>query len=199
MKHPQGSGITSTVDHRESEMTAAAAYAARFDAVEAQAARLRAHSRTAAGSATIDDSRGGVPGRRVRVDPRRARDPEIALLASYLEPADVLVDVGGGSGRLGLPLALRCHEVINVEPSPRALAEFSATAAEAGITNVRSIQADWLAAEGVQGDVVLAAHVTYLVREIVRFVERLQAAARRRVMTLLSSAPLTAQADEQMV
>ncbi|MSQ26262.1 MAG: hypothetical protein EXR49_08390 [Dehalococcoidia bacterium] len=39
------------------------------------------------------------------------------------------------------------------------------------------------------GDVALAAHVTYFVREIQPFVEKLRRAARRRVMLVLASSP----------
>ncbi len=56
------------------------------------------------------------------------------------------------------------------------------SAAEAGITNARSVRADWLEAEGIQGDVAITSNVTYFVRDIVRFVENLGAASRRRVM-----------------
>ncbi len=180
-------------------MTAAEAYAARIDAVEAQAGRLRARVRDAVGSGVTADRRGDAPARLARIDPHRASEPELALLASYLEPTDVLVDVGGGSGRLGLPLALRCREVINVDPLPGMLAAFVASATEAGIKNVRAVQADWLKATEVAGDIVLAAHVTYFVRDIVSFITRLQAAARRRVMILLFSTPPQVQVMNQQV
>jgi hypothetical protein len=173
-------------------MIAAEAYAARFDAVEAQAARLT-HLRDAVDSDATGGRRGEASIPRTRADPRREPEPELEILASYLQPTDVLVDVGGGSGRLGLPLAQTCREVINVEPSAGAVRAFSAAAAAAGITNVRSLRADWLTAAGIEGDVVLTAHVTYYVRDIVPFVARLQVAARRRVMIVLYSIPPTAQ------
>jgi hypothetical protein len=181
-------------------VTAAEVYAARVDAVDAQAARLRARVQAAAESGVAEDGTDTPPRRPpVAPDPRRALDPELALLASYLEQADVLVDVGGGSGRLGLPLAQRCREVINVDPSADALAAFTTAAAEAGIANVKAVPGDWLTVTGVEGDVVLAAHVTYVVRNIVPFVERLQATARRRVIVLLYSTPPAGQAVHQKV
>jgi SAM-dependent methyltransferase len=92
------------------------------------------------------------------------------------------VDVGGGAGRNSLPMASRCREVINVEPSPGMLAEFRASAEEAGITNARAIESGWMEAEGVEGDVLLAAHVAYFVPQIQPFIEKLERAARRRVI-----------------
>ena len=43
--------------------------------------------------------------------------------------------------------------------------------AEAGITNARSVLADWLVAADIAGDVSLASSVTYFVRDIVPFIE----------------------------
>ena len=156
-------------------MTAAETYAARIDAVRAQRARLH-------GAPPPDDPWGGPIAQRFRADPHRPLDANLAVLASYTRPEDVLLDVGGGAGRVALPLALRCHEVITVDASPGMGAEFTAVAAAAGIANARFINANWLEAEGVQGDVALTSNVTYFVRDIDRFIEKLVAAARRRMM-----------------
>ena len=156
-------------------MTAAETYAARIAAVRAQRARLH-------GTLPPSDPWGGLVARRFRADPHRPLDANLAVLASYTRPEDVLLDVGGGAGRVSLPLALRCREVITVDASPGMGAEFTAAAAEAGISNARFVHANWLEAEGFQGDVALTSNVTYFVRDIVRFIEKLVTAARRRVM-----------------
>jgi len=127
------------------------------------------------------DSWGAIAAR-FRADPRRELDPFLERLVSFLRPDDVLVDIGGGAGRNSLPMASRCREVINVEPSPGMLAEFRASAQEAGITNARAIQSGWMEAEGVEGEVLLAAHVAYFVPQIQPFIEKLESAARRRVI-----------------
>ena len=127
------------------------------------------------------DSWGAIASR-FRADPKRELDPFLERLASYLRPDDVFVDVGGGAGRNSLPMASRCREVINVEPSPGMLAEFRTSAEEAGITNARSIQSGWMESAGVEGDVLLAAHVAYFVPQIQPFIEKLERSARRRVI-----------------
>jgi len=163
-------------------MTAAETYAARIDAVSAQ--RLRIH-----GPQPPDDRFGGPVAQRFRHDPHRSLDANLQVVASYVRPDDVFIDVGGGAGRVGLPLALRCRQVINVDASPGMLAEFEACVAEAGITNARSVLADWLAAADISGDVSLASSVTYFVRDIVPFIENMVAASRRRVLITLWSVP----------
>ena len=76
-----------------------------------------------------------------------------------------------------------------VEPSQGMGAEFDAIHREAGIRNARRVQAEWMDAEDIVGDVVFAGCVTYFVGDIVPFVEKLVASARRRVMITLWSEP----------
>jgi 2-polyprenyl-3-methyl-5-hydroxy-6-metoxy-1,4-benzoquinol methylase len=163
-------------------MSAAEQYAARVDAVNAQRARLH-------GEQLPHDPWGGETAQRYRYDPHRSLDANLEVIASYVQREDVLIDVGGGAGRLSLPLALRCREVVNVDASAGMLAAFEAVAAEAGLHNARAVKSDWLAAEGIQGDVTLVSSVTYFVRNIVPFVRKLQAASRRRVIILVWSEP----------
>src|SRR5919198_6664203 len=109
-------------------MTAAETYAARIDAVRTQ--RVRLH-----GAPPPSDPWGGSVAQRFRSDPHRQLDANLAVLASYTRPEDVLIDAGGGAGRVALPLALRCREVITVDASPGMGEEFAAAAAGEGISN----------------------------------------------------------------
>ena len=169
-------------------MTAADRFTILLDAVAEQQARLH-------GTDPSADPWTGRLARLFRFDPHRPLGPNLECIAGYLRPEDVLVDVGGGAGRVSLPLALRCREAVVVDPSSGMGAEFDACRSEAGITNARRIQANWLDADGVEGDVVFTADVAYFVREIVPFIEKLQAAARRRVMiTLWSVSPPNSEA-----
>ena len=165
-------------------MSAADAYAARVDSVLEQRTRLR-------GPQPVDDLFSGLPPdhQLLKTDPTRRLEPNLAIIASYIESMDVIVDVGGGAGRYSLPLALRCREVINVDPSAGMLAGFKANAAKALIANVRAIHADWLEVDPPRGSIALANHVTYLTRDIVRFIRKLEAAATRRVLLTVNSPP----------
>lgn len=163
-------------------MTAADDYAAQVSAWQEQQARLR-------NGRPEGDRWGGETARRFRRDPRRPLEASLQAVAEYLHPDDVMVDVGGGAGRMSLPFASRCREVVCVDPSPGMGAEFRASAAEARITNARFVQSGWVDAPGVTGDLLLVCHVTYFVADIVPFLQKLNQAARRRVVIFMRSTP----------
>jgi hypothetical protein len=164
--------------------SAANRYAARVDAVLAQRTRLR-------GPQPPGDKRAGCPADHplVKADPLRPLGPNLAVIASYIEADDVIIDVGGGAGRISLPLALRCREVINLEPSPTMAIGFRTNAAGAGISNTRIIEGEWPDVDAPAGSVALVNHVTYLTREIVPFIKKLEQAGRRRVLITVNSVP----------
>ncbi|MCH7842696.1 MAG: methyltransferase domain-containing protein [Chloroflexi bacterium] len=163
-------------------MTPSETYAACLDAVQAQNARIY-------GPPTTGDPWGGAAARQFRFDPRREPDRNLAIIASYVRPDDVVVDVGGGAGRVCLPLALRCKEVLNIEPSPGMAAEFESLAQEAGINNARLVPASLAESQSPRGDIAFTADVTYFVRDINTFIRQLEAAASRRVMITIWSEP----------
>ena len=163
-------------------MTAAEHYARRVDAVLAQRARLR-------GAEPSGDIFGKLEPDHplLKADPRRSLDANLKALADLIEPSDAIVDVGGGAGRMSLPL--RCRSVTNVDPSASMGAAFLANAKAAGISNVGLVQGDWLAADAPQGTVALVNHVTYLTRDIVSFIEKLERAGSRRVILTVNAPP----------
>jgi SAM-dependent methyltransferase len=163
---------------------AAAAYAAQVDAALTQRTRLR-------GPQPPGDLFAALPPDHplLTADPRRPLDGNLAIVAAYLKPDDVIVDVGGGAGRFSLPLALHSREVVNVDPSAAMLAAFEANARRADIANVRTIHADWLEVDPPSGSVALVNHVAYYTREIVPFLRKLERAATRRVIMTVGNPP----------
>jgi len=159
-------------------MSAADAWIAHGDAMFALLEKVAGQ----APSGDIDVYEESAPG--YRHDPHRELDPQLAMIASYVDAEDTVIDWGGGAGRVSLPLALRCRDVVNVESSPSMQAAFEELKADAGIVNARLIAADWLEVEELQGDVSVAVSIIGLVRDIVPFIEKLNAASRRRVIIL---------------
>lgn len=119
-----------------------------------------------------------------RLDPRREDDPVLDVLLSMLNSGGTALDVGGGAGRLALPMALKCSHVHVVEPSLSMISQLRESAAEAGIDNVSVTQAVWESAEVDAADAVLCAHVVYGVSDIEPFIRKLQAHANSLVVIL---------------
>ena len=122
-------------------------------------------------------------------DPRRPLDPNLEIIASYIQPDDVIVDVGGGAGRISLPLALRCREVVNIEPSAAMGAGFKSNAALGGVGNARVVEGDWIQVDPPLGTIALVNHVTYLTREIVPFIRKLERVGARRFLITVNDPP----------
>jgi hypothetical protein len=66
---------------------------------------------------------------------------------------------------------------------------FRTNAAGAGIGNTRIIEGEWPEVDAPAGSVALVNHVTYMTREIVPFIRKLEQAGRRRVLITVNSVP----------
>ena len=116
-----------------------------------------------------------------RLDPHRPWDKNLEAIAGHLQPTDVLLDVGGGAGRVSLPLAGQVREVVLAEPSDSMRRQFIQARDEAGIPNAR-VSSDWWMESPETGDVVITSDVVYFVRDIEPFVAKLHNSASRRVI-----------------
>ncbi len=116
------------------------------------------------------------------LDPRRTDDPVLNTLFDIVgTDADVL-DVGGGSGRLAMPLATHTKQVTVVEPSEDSIELLKERAADADITNITIVNEVWAEAEVPPADIVLCSLVLHHVMDAVPFVERLAQHAKDRVV-----------------
>jgi SAM-dependent methyltransferase len=164
---------------------AARAYAERTEAFLAQRARLTRYQ------GGFERWSRHAPS--YRFDPRRPLDANLRVLASYVEPDDVVLEIGGGAGRIALPLAQRCRHVTNVEPADGMRKAFLELAADAGIDNVSAEGAAWPPSDdhlaSMRADVVLVVDVTYFVPDIAPFLAAMNRAARRRAIVSIWAVP----------
>jgi SAM-dependent methyltransferase len=157
-------------------MSAIEVWEQRVAAHRAQSQKIRA----ALGIAAVDRWEAVSP--LFKASPRRTDDAEVNRLVREVAPTMTVLDVGGGAGRFALPLALRCQHVTVVEPSPSLGESLRQIATEAGIGNVSLVAQRWQEAEVEPADVVLSAHVIYMVEGIRAFVTKMVAHARQKVL-----------------
>jgi len=89
------------VTDRKFTLNAAMAYVAQYDSYKAQLARVQR------GDTHEESWEEHIAARRWRFDPLRSRDSNLWAVASYVHKEDSVIDVGGGAGRVSLPLASR--------------------------------------------------------------------------------------------
>ena len=161
-----------------------------MSAAERYAEMVRARERQKAELATpLTEERWAKYAPTYRFDPRREPEPLLAATIELLEPDDEIIEVGGGAGRIGLPLTLRARSLVNVEPSAGMREQFDICVAENGIENAGALASAWPPTTPMQADLVVSADVMYFVAEIEPFLLALDRAARRRVALLTWTVP----------
>jgi 2-polyprenyl-3-methyl-5-hydroxy-6-metoxy-1,4-benzoquinol methylase len=109
-----------------------------------------------------------------------ASDPLFLILRDEVMPQTSVLDVGAGTGRFSLALAPQAKQVIAVEPNASMLDYLRQDAGARRLANISVVQATWQdAPDDLHADIVICSHVLYPIRDVVPFVQKLQAATRR--------------------
>lgn len=118
---------------------------------------------------------------------RAAEDGDYALrvldaIGPALDSCRTALDVGAGCGALAIPLARRIDRVTALEPSPAMAHGLRQWAEEAGLANIRVVDAAWGETRVSRHDLVLCAHVGGLLARDSPFLREVSRAARRLVV-----------------
>ncbi len=106
-------------------------------------------------------------------------DPLLDHILGRLTPEMTVLDIGAGIGRWTLPMAKAVRRVTAVEPLAGMRQVLVERAVSHGITNLEVVEVPWLEAEVPPHDVAIAAHATYSTTDLLRFVRKMDASARR--------------------
>ena len=106
-------------------------------------------------------------------------DPLLDHVLARLTPEMTVLDVGAGIGRWALPITRRVRRVTAVEPLLGMRQVLVERATAQGVANLDVLDAPWLTAQVPPHDAVVAAHATYTTTDLLGFVRKMEACARR--------------------
>lgn len=152
--------------------------------------RLDEMQRLSPGVGSVSGSFWDTRAERYATQARRADaggDPFLRRLRRLTDASSSVIDVGAGTGRFALALAADVGHVTAVDPSAAMLAVLHRDAERLELSNVTTIQATWADADAAPADVAFSAFVAPLVAEVVPFLAKLDAAARRHVLLYLGA------------
>ncbi len=155
------------------------------DAVDRWHSQVRRHhSQSIAAQQNFDPNQDFWEGmaQNFKDDPFRKGDPVIDMLEQEFAECRTLVDIGGGAGRLALPLSLSREAVTVVDSSKSMLLELQDSCEEAKIENVSSVFGLWEDAVIDIHEGALCSHVTYGIENIGKFLENVNQYASKRVV-----------------
>lgn len=130
----------------------------------------------------------GLAGR-FRPQPERGDDPTVPFLLALIATGDRVIDVGAGGGRLAIPLARHCREVVAVEPSAAMRAVLLAECEHLGVQNITVAPESWETAAVEPAALVLSANVTYGILDIEPFLRKMDATAIRDAVLIANVDP----------
>jgi SAM-dependent methyltransferase len=110
---------------------------------------------------------------------KRDPDPLLDCILRRLEPEMTVLDIGAGIGRWTIPIAARVRHVTAVEPLLGMRNVLLERAAARGLTNLTTVDLPWMEAGVRTHDIAVAAHATYTTPDLVAFVRKMDATARR--------------------
>ena len=116
-----------------------------------------------------------------RLDAGDAAKPDTLLdfLLQKLTPEMTVLDIGAGIGRWTLPIARAVRHVTAIEPLSGMREILRERAAGQGVRNLSLVAAPWMDAEVPPHDAAIAAHATYASADLLGFVRKMEASARR--------------------
>ena len=157
------------------------------DAVDRWHSQVRRHhSQSIAAQQNFDPNQDFWEGmaQNFKDDPFRKGDPVIDRLEQEFAECRTLVDIGGGAGRLALPLSLSREAVTVVDSSKSMLLELQDSCEEAKIENVSSVFGLWEDAVIDIHEGALCSHVTYGIENIGKFLGNVNRYASKRVVII---------------
>ena len=112
-------------------------------------------------------------------------DSTLSFLRTHLSPDSSVLDLGGGAGRLSIPLAQKNHAVTIVDSSKAMIMSADKHYKYLGLKNVSTYHSPWEEFENNKYDYIICAHVIYGVANIKKFIEKIKSSINRNAIIIM--------------
>lgn len=104
-------------------------------------------------------------------------DPLMQFVLDRLQADDTVLDIGAGTGRWSIPMAMVCQKVTALDSLPHRLRILRENAAAENVANIETVVGDWATADVGQHDHVLSSHSAYISPDIVGYARKMERSA----------------------
>ena len=123
--------------------------------------------------------------KRFEADPYRTDDLVLNAVQEIIPESRSVLDVGGGTGRFAIPIALNGREVTVIDQSPAMLGVLQSQIESYKIPNITMVQGSFQSVSIPVMDVVFCAHVLYTIEHIEQFVKLLDVAGSHKIIVIM--------------
>lgn len=123
--------------------------------------------------------------KRFEADPYRTDDLVLNAVQEIIPESRSVLDVGGGTGRFAIPIALKARAVTVIDQSPAMLAVLESQIESYKIPNITIVQGSFESISIPVMDVVFCAHVLYTIEHIEKFIKLLDLAGSHKIIVIM--------------
>jgi SAM-dependent methyltransferase len=116
-------------------------------------------------------------------------DPLLDYVLGHLRRDQTFLDIGAGTGRWTIPAARIVRQATAIEPSDSMQEMLRENIEQAGLDNIRVIQARWETAEVEKHDIVACTHAIYETPDFAAFIRKMEASAAERCYLVMRLPP----------
>jgi ubiquinone/menaquinone biosynthesis C-methylase UbiE len=122
---------------------------------------------------------------RFEVDPYRTDDVVLNAVQNIIGGSRSVLDVGGGTGRYAIPIALKSRKVTVIDQSPAMLAVLRKQIDSYKIPDITIVHSSFESVSVPVMDVAFCAHVLYTIEKIDKFIELLNLVTSHKVVIIM--------------
>tara|TARA_B100000945_G_scaffold169311_1_gene135808 strand:- start:817 stop:1632 length:816 start_codon:yes stop_codon:yes gene_type:complete len=112
-------------------------------------------------------------------------DPTLSFLQTHLTPKSSILDLGGGAGRLSIPLAQKNYLITIVDSSKAMIHAAQQHSKYLNLKNVSTSHSEWQNFEDKKFDHIICSHVLYGISNIKEFILKIQSSINKSAIIIM--------------